>query len=459
MTVLLPSASRRRLVILAYPRVEHEKDYLYHWMPFSLLTIAQRLLADLNVDVVIFDGNQRDFQQWVAVLDEYLDQAVCVGISIMTGGGQIRHALEMVREVKRRAGCPPVVFGGPHVNVLGGQTAADELVDIALGGPGQTSMPALVRCLLGEGRLDQVPGLLMMRAGSLVKGPTNPPKAELMAGYPWQLLDVQEYIRDDPTVAGRTLNYVSSQGCVYKCRFCYELTYQRAWSSVPADSLVNDVAALVEAYELSGVKFYDADFFVRPRRAVEFCRALTRRQLGIAWAASINPNDVLRARKQGLDLLDSIATSGCRRLLMGIESGSDRVLREIVRKEIAQEQAYDVATDIAAHGILGCYTFIVGFPGESDAEVDETYDLLDAISRLDPRPETRVHLFGPFPGTPLFDDALRQGFEAPDTLEGWADFDYYDSQTPWTSPATVARARSHTRLVTRPGTARTEVIA
>ena len=127
------------------------------------------------------------------------------------------------------------------------------------------------------------------------------------------------------------------------------------------------------------------------------------------------------------------------------------MLRDIVRKEITRDEAYDVASDIAAHGILGCYTFIVGFPGETDDEVEQTYALIDAISRLEPRPETRVHLFGPFPGTPLFDDALRYGFEPPDTLEGWADYDYYDSQTPWTSKETVARARANTRLVKQPG--------
>ena len=102
----------------------------------------------------------------------------------MTGGGQIRHALNMVREAKRRAGCPSVVFGGPHVNVLGEQTAAHELVDMALVGPGQRSMPELVRCLLGSGRLDQVPGLLMTSGGHLVKGPMNTPRTEMMARYP-----------------------------------------------------------------------------------------------------------------------------------------------------------------------------------------------------------------------------------------------------------------------------------
>ena len=350
MTTLLRLPSKRPLVILAYPRVEHEKDYLYHWMPFSLLTVAKPLLDGGLVDVVIFDGNQSGPADWALFLDEHLERAICIGVSIMTGGAQIRHALAMVGEAKRHAYCPPVVFGGPHVNVLAEQTARHELVDMVLVGPGQNSMPPLVEVLLGQGVYEDVPGLLMRRDGRLLHGPVNPPKTGNMGRYPWHLLNVAEYIRDDPTIAPRTLNYVSSQGCVYKCQFCYELTYQRKYSAMEAGGLVDDVADLANAYDISGIKFYDADFFVNVRRAVEFCDELMARKLALAWAASINPNDVLRARRQKLDLLGRIAASGCRRLLMGIESGADRVLRDIVRKEITRDEAYDVASDIAAHG-------------------------------------------------------------------------------------------------------------
>lgn len=451
MTALL-TLSRRPLVILAYPQVEHEKDYLYHWMPFSLLTIAGTLLLD-DVDVVIFDGNERTAEQWSDFLDEHLDRALCVGVSIMTGGEQIRHGLDMAREAKSRAGCPPIVWGGPHVNVLPEQTAQHDLVDVVLRGPGQTSMSAYVAALRGQLALDEVPGLLILDGARELRGPGNPPKVDQMGGYPWHLLNVTEYIRDDPTIAPSTLNYVSSQGCVYKCAFCYETSYQRKWSAMPAGTLADDVQHLVHAFDLSGIKLYDADAFVQPKRMIEFCEELVRRELDIAWAASINPNDVLRSRRQGLDLLGAIASTRCRRLLMGIESGSDRVLRDIVRKEITRADALDVATSIAEAGILGCYTFIVGYPGETDDEVDQTYALLEQLQQLEPMPETRVHLFGPFPGTPLWESAVAAGFEAPADLEGWAGFDYYGSQTPWTSEATVARARAHTRLVKRPGLA------
>jgi radical SAM superfamily enzyme YgiQ (UPF0313 family) len=213
-----------------------------------------------------------------------------------------------------------------------------------------------------------------------------------------------------------------------------------------AQDLLDDIAALQATYNINGVKFYDADWFVNVRRAIGFCDGLVERDLDLRWAASINPNDILKARRAKLPLLERIAESGCSRLLMGVESGNDRVLNEVVHKEITRTQILDVAGDIADHGILGSYTFIVGFPGESETEMEDTYSLMDELRRLDPEPETRVHLFAPYPGTPLWDEALQHGFTPPDSLEGWSKFDYYTSLTPWTSEATAARARQETRM-------------
>ncbi|MCX4098045.1 B12-binding domain-containing radical SAM protein [Nocardia sp. alder85J] len=450
MTNFLGLPGKRPLVILLYPKVDHEKDYVYFWMPFSLLTLAKPLLDDDLADVVLFDGNQRSDADWERFLDEHLDRAVCIGVSIMTGGGQIGHALELVRRAKERSNCPPVVFGGPHVNVLPEQTARHELVDAVLVGPGQNSFPAFVTALNDYAGWEAVPGLIARRAGDLIRGPVNPPRTGLMGHYPWHLLDIEQYVRDDPTVAPRTLNYISSQGCVYKCQFCYELTYQRKYSAMAADGLVADIDDLRRRYGLNGIKFYDADWFVNLRRAAAFCEGVIEGELDIRWAASINPNDILKSRRAGIPLLELVQRSGGSRLLMGIESGNERVLRDVVRKEVTPDHILDVTADIAAHGLLGSYTFIVGFPGETDDEVDDTYALIEQLRQLDPTPETRVHLFAPYPGTPLYEDAVRAGFEPPSTLEDWSHFDYYDSQTPWTSAATVARARAATQMRLKP---------
>lgn len=442
----------RSLVILAYPKIDHERDYVYSWMPFSILAIAKILLGNNLAEIVIFDGNQSTPEEWDKLLKERIGDTLCIGISIMTGGGQIGHALNLARLAKRYEHCPPIVYGGPHVNVLAAETLQHPLVDAVLTGPGQNSMPAYVEALLGRRAMNSVPGL-MLKSG--LSGPTNPPRTQALGRYPWHLLDVEQYIRNDPTVAQRTLNYVASQGCVYECQFCYELTYKRKYSAIQAPDLLEDVTELKERYDLSGLKFYDADWLIDIRRAKIFCQGVIDRGLELRWAASVNPNDILKARERQPDLLGLMANSGCTRLLMGVESGSDRVLSEIVKKGVTRAQTADVAHEIARNGILGSYTFIVGFPGETIEEQEATYSLLDELRTLVPQPETRVHLFAPYPGTPLYKEALRLGFRPPSTLENWSHYDYYTSLTPWTDEGMARRARTNTNLSLTPVAKRT----
>jgi radical SAM superfamily enzyme YgiQ (UPF0313 family) len=370
----------------------------------------------------------------------------------MTGGGQIGHALQMIAAAKNRGKCPPVVFGGPHVNVLAEQTLAHAYVDAVLIGPGQSSMPMFVQALMGKQPLTTVPGLLMKDGSGRTCGPTNPPTTQRLGKYPWHLLNVSEYIRNDPTISPKTLNYVSSQGCVYKCRFCYELTYKRKYSAIDDGDLLNDIETLVAEFGVSGIKFYDADWFISRNRVIKFCQGAIERKLNVSWAASINPNDILKARSVNQPILGLLAESGCKRLLMGVESGSDRVLNEIVLKEVTRAQILDVASDIAAHGILGSYTFIIGFPGETESEQAQTFNLIEELWQLKPTPETRVHIFAPYPGTPLFETALRYGFTPPKSLEEWSHYDYYKSQTPWTNSQMAVKAREFTRMTLTPTT-------
>jgi radical SAM superfamily enzyme YgiQ (UPF0313 family) len=437
------------MILLAYPKIDHEKDYVYSWMPFSLLTIAKPLLDD-DIEVIIFDGNQSSLTAWGELLARHVKSAAAIGISIMTGGGQIGHALELAKHAKALADCPPIVFGGPHVNVLANETLQHPLVDAVMRGPGQNAIVPFVRALEKTTLRSLVPGLSMKTGTTVVHGPDNPPRADQLGQYPWHLLPVERYVRTDPGIADRTLNYVSSQGCVYKCKFCYELTYEHKYSAMRAEVLLDDIENLARSYRLSGVKFYDADFFINLRRASLFARGLVERRLGIAWAASINPNDVRKARRLQPDLLATMANSGCRRLLMGVESGSDRVLSDVIQKEITAAEIVEVAEEIASHGIRGSYTFIVGFPGETPDDEDATYRLIDRLQRLHPTPETRVHLFAPYPGTPLYATAIEHGFNPPRMLEAWSRYDYYTALTPWTNDNTVKRAREHTRMVLHP---------
>lgn len=429
-------------IILAYPRIQFEANYPCSWVPYSVLAIASAMSKE-EFNIIVFDENRRGVSEFESLLRS-IENPLCIGFSVMTGGGQIGHALKLAKVAKRILPNTTTVFGGPHVNVLPEETLRHSLVDIVLSGPGQTSFPLLVKALKGEIGFEDVPGLLTCVNETIVRGGSNGLNQSTLVPYDFRFVDANDYIQHDSTISERTINYISTQGCAYKCRFCYETSYKKKYGKLPCENVVSDIENFTRN-SVNGIKFYDADWFIDSKRAEKLTDVLTR--LDISWAASIHPKDVLRAIKNGKPLLKKLAESKCKRLLMGVESGNDRVLSEIVNKGATRDEMFQVARAIAEHGILGSYTFIVGFPGESYEEQEDTFEFIKTLWELKPQPETRVHIYTPYPGTPLYEDALSRGFKPPESLAGWSEFDYYKAQTPWTDVALENRVREFTLMI------------
>lgn len=433
---------KKSVVILVYPRIQFEDNYPCSWIPYSILSIASAIKETRpNIEVVVFDENRENISNFNTLLNEK-ENILCIGYSIMTGGGQIKHALELAYLAKRINPAIINVFGGPHVNVLPIQTLNHSLVDIVTSGPGQNSFPLLIDAIEDKISYDRVPGLAMYISGQLINGPENVLEANTLSPYDFQLINCNDYIRYDSTISKRTINYISSQGCVYKCKFCYETNYKRKYARLPCDKIIQDLEYFVREFNVDGIKFYDADWFINSKKYELLISALAR--LNLSWAASIHPKDILRAIANGETLLAQLATSNCKRLLMGIESGSNHVLKEVVDKGVTKEEIFFVAQEIARYGILGSYTFIVGFPGESVSEQEETFEFIRSLWTLNPRPETRVHIYTPYPGTALYDKTLSMNFTPPNNLEEWSSFDYYKSNTPWTDITLEQRVKDFT---------------
>jgi len=369
---------------------------------------------------------------------------VCIGFSIMTGGQQIKNALEIAATAKELYPNTTIVFGGPHVNILPEETLKHQLVDCILTGPGQTSFPLFLESLHGNIHFEDVPGLMIQKNGQIICGRKNVLTTSTMVPYNFNLVDITDYIQNDPTISERTINYISTQGCAYKCKFCYETNYERRYSKLPTENVISDIKMFVNDFAINGIKFYDADWFIDPNRTAILIDALTN--LEINWAASIHPKDILHAVKKHTPLLEKLSMSKCKRLLMGIESGNNRVLKDVVDKGATKDEIYYVAEKIAEYGILGSYTFIVGFPGETREEQEETFDFIQSLWSLTPRPETRVHIYTPYPGTQLYQKSISMGFIPPDNLEGWSDFNYYKAMTPWTNESLEQRVFEFTSM-------------
>lgn len=413
-------------VVLYYPKTDHEKNYMYYWIPYSLLTIASGCIG--NYDVQCLDANADDDLIFCNNLTRELENTLCVGISCMTGH-QIKNGIEFAKKIRKTNSTIPIIWGGPHPTLFPEQTLKSEFVDYVIQGQGEVRLPLLLDAINKgkskpyniEGVGEKYKGQLLVKKGHCVYDKSTFPD------FPWHLINLNKYIKCDKDINFRTLNYLTSQGCPFHCGFCSEVAlYGGHWTSFNTDRVIKDINYLVTKYSINGIKFYDANFFGRKSHALDIAEQLI--PLNIRWAASGHPTTLSTLTNEEWHLLKK---SGCNRLLIGLESGSQPVL-DSIHKGFIKEKALPLSKKLAEFDIIGSFTFIVGFPDKvDDKEVEKTLELAQQIRCISKKHECKIHFYAPYPGTPLWNKALERGFVEPENLEEWSEFDYYTIETPW----------------------------
>ena len=136
--------------------------------------------------------------------------------------------------------------------------------------------------------------------------------------------------------------------------------------------------------------------------------------------------------------------SGCRNVDIGAESGSNRIL-QMIDKEIKIDDLLKVNRRLAKYPFIVKYTFIIGFPSETDAENMQTVDIAKKLIKENPRAYTPFAVYVPYTGTKMYRDALRGGFVPPQTLEEWNKFnpeEWFDHFPSWLKKSEIAHLRN-----------------
>lgn len=426
----------KSLIVLYYPKTLHEKAYRHFSLPYSLLSIAS--MPDLShYQVMILDANLEEVSQTdiEAIIGNH--RVVSVGISSMIGH-QIRGGLSFARIIRTLNSNIPIVWGGALCGMLPDLTIKYPLVDIVVAGQGQITFSEVVECLETNGDLTRVQGIYFKHNDIIVK---TPPRSFVdwklfpRFGPVYRLVDVHKYIREDEHIDNKTINYHSSQGCPFSCGFCSEVAlWKRKWGGFDADDIFLDIDYLVKEFCINGIKFYDAEFFVDRHRSIQFAQLLLDNKVGIKWAAAIHPKNFLNLTGRQLQIL---ASSGLKRLLIGAESGVQAEL-DLIGKRITPNSIEQIARKCSELGIVCSFTFVTGYPGFPPKQILDTVKFASHLREISPNHECKIHLYAPYPGTPLYQLAISHGFVPPSCLEEWSFYDYYEKTTPWV-PAWAAR--------------------
>lgn len=395
-------------------------------MPLALLAIGS-VLDQERYEVIIIDG--RINESPLDLIKQHLDEAICFGVTVLTGS-PIKNALEITRSVKSMRQDLPVIWGGWHTSLFPEQTLIDEkTIDITVQGQGELTFKELVEEISNKSSLENVKGICYRNdMGEVVKNPPRPiSPMDNYADIDYELIDVERYFEKK---GRRQLDYISSTGCYFRCSFCADpFVYNRKWSAVSPEVMVNKLEELHKRYKFNDLNLQDETYFTYRDRVIEIAEGIIERGLKFSWAATMRADQGSRMTEEDFVIC---VNSGLRRLLIGVESGSQEMM-DWLKKDIKLEQVYECAERCKSLGISVIFPFIVGFPEETDKSIKATVKVAKELNSMHHNFSTPIFYFKPYPGSKITEDVLKKGYVLPKSLKEWADFDYIGSSGPWVS--------------------------
>lgn len=396
-------------------------------MPLALITLGSQVCD--KYEVIIIDARIFSENQIAECLNENLDKALLVGVTSLTGA-PLKDAVSFSQKIKKLNPTIPIVWGGWHTSLFPEQVLREiNEVDYAVQGQGEVTFTELVKCLEEEKDVSSINGLVYRSNTDIIKNAPRP--MEDINNFPrlnYDLINVENYFQ---LKGRRQFDFITSIGCYFRCTFCADpFVFNRKYSGLLPDRIVDDLSYYKEKYNFDDVNFQDETFFTYKERIVEMANQFIQRKLNFSWAATMRADQGARMTMEEFEICKK---SGLRRLLIGVESGSQAMLN-LLKKDIKLEQVLLCAERCKELEIAVIFPFIIGFPQETENDVKKSKELIRKLALMSPQFQLPIFYFKPYPGTSITDEVVKRGeFILPTTIQEWAKFDYVNSKGPWLS--------------------------
>lgn len=351
-------------------------------------------------------------------------RADVVGIGVLTPSV---HTVESLgRRLRRERPQTKVVLGNLHASLFAEDLVRDGCADFVLHSEAETTMPKLCDVLDRGGSFDDVPGLTYMNGG-IHTTPIAPllqgPELDELPRPAWDLFPEHVYgFLAFVNVAKPGLSIIGSRGCPFHCTYC-ALGYQghKVRRRSP-DNIAAEIEWLVTENGIRHVGFVDPIFPVHKQHGIDTCRAIRERNIpGEWWWTTETRVDVIDE-----EMCREMAAARCKRILFGIESGVDTLLKNVNKKCTAQDIRDGVRVARSAGLEISAF-FMLGLPGET---AEQTVENIEFARSLD----IDFAKFGitiPYPGTKIWDDLVAEGKMKPGDWDKFSTFNHDPNTLPF----------------------------
>jgi len=338
-----------------------------------------------------------------------------VGINIPFSGWS-GTAFEVASTVKSVDKNIITVLDGQNPSARPVDCLANPNIDFVIIGEAENTMDELVG-ILEEGnkqKLKEIKGIAFNKNGETVITPPRPAIQDLDSlPFPARhLLPMDKYfvlVKENPLrgeISKPWTTMITSRGCPYNCVFCTVHTVMgRKWRGRSPENVLEELEQVVNIYNVKQIDFHDDNLTLDKKRMETICDMIVERGIDIEWYA---PNGV-RADTLDENLLRKMKKSGCKKIRIAPESGVQRVVNQVIKKNLDLKEVEKAVALSKKVGIkVGCF-FVIGLIGETKEDIKESIKYAYKLRQLG-ADVFHFSIATPLYGTELYEQAKRSGF-------------------------------------------------
>ena len=373
---------------------EKEKHIMKPYPPLGILYISA-YLKQHGIDTEVFDSTFSEKFLLKTYLLQHRPKYVAIYANLMTKV----NVLELIRFIKNESLLKhtKVILGGPDVT-FNYEHFLDHGADFLVIGEGEETMLELIQTLENHDQdLNNIAGIAYKDAQGNPRKNTARTKIKDIDQLPMpdrQAIDLFKYLDTWKSAHGKNAISVSTmRGCPYTCKWCSRAVYGLSYRRRSPEKVVEELEWIQKTYQPDTLWFVDDVFTVSHKWLAAFNEALKAKNLKISYEC------ITRADRMNEDVIKLMKESGCFRVWIGAESGSQKIV-DLMDRRVEVEEVREMIRLSRQHGIEAGTFIMIGYPGETEADIEET---IHHLKNSAPDHFT-ITVAYPIKGTPLYEE-------------------------------------------------------
>jgi anaerobic magnesium-protoporphyrin IX monomethyl ester cyclase len=323
-------------------------------------------------------------------------------VGMTCGSATYKRCIETAKAIKQVLPNCKVVVGGWHASYMPDSLLETSEIDYVVMGEGEKAMTELATYITKGDEVGAagVAGVACRHNGQHRK---NSPKfLSNMDEIPFparHLLPLEKYDRTIEFLKAKPADVMSiARGCTFNCGFCET---KKLWGNIcrsfSPQRVMDEIQDLMNKYGTKGIYFINDNFTLRKKETSELCDLMIKNKLDLEWVCDTRVDLVSE------ELLEKMASAGCKTIWFGVESGSQRILDRINR-HITLEQTENAFKLCRKKGIQVACSFMLGMPEETKEDLEAS---LKFAEKLDPD-WCQFNIFIAYPDSRLYQEMLEK---------------------------------------------------